>query len=292
MQKYTIVKEELRTPLNFNFCNIESSIIPVTINGDKKILKIFKRNHNFLDIKWQVLEYFDQVRKFFDERFILPEMIAVTDKQIGYIMRYVNNINLETLLASNNIPFSEKLKCLKEMCLLLKDCEKLRHHEQLSNFYIGDLHVNNLLYNLDTGHINLCDMDSCMIGCSNPQVYRYLSCSKGILDLPRKYPNIGGKFIPNENSDIYCAIMIIMNYLYAGPVEMMDRDAFYKYLYYLDTLKENGMRLFDKNLLYAFSRVYENGDNINPYPYLDTISCKSLIKANNVSYYYSKIKSY
>ena len=292
MQKYTIVKEELRTPLNFNFCNIESSIIPVTINGDKKILKIFKRNHNFLDIKWQVLEYFDQVRKFFDERFILPEMIAVNDKQIGYIMRYVNNINLETLLASNNIPFSEKLKCLKEMCLLLKDCEKLRHHEQLSNFYIGDLHVNNLLYNLDTGHINLCDMDSCMIGCSNPQVYRYLSCSKGILDLPRKYPNIGGKFIPNENSDIYCAIMIIMNYLYAGPVEMMDRDAFYKYLYYLDTLKENGMRLFDKNLLYAFSRVYENGDNINPYPYLDTISCKLLINANNVSYYYSKIKSY
>lgn len=293
MKQYKITEQNLNCPLSFNYSNIEGTIFPININGDKKILKVFQENVDYLENKWRTLKSLEQVKECFDERFILPDMLAVTHKAIGYIMRYVNNINLEYLLNDYNVPFKQKIECLKEMCLMLEECKRLRKtYEELSNFYIGDLHVNNLLFNLDTKKLNICDMDSCSIGNNKPFVYRYLSCSNTLNYLEKKYPKINGKYIPNENSDIYCSIMIILDFLYNGQVEAMTKDEFFKYINYLDSLKENGIRLFDKNLLYLFSRIYEQDTNINPYEYLDSISEKSLVYSNNVTYFYSNIKSY
>lgn len=293
MKKYKISDESLNKPLNFSFMNMESTIIPIDIDGEKKVLKVFNENHNYLDTKWKIIESFERLNEYFDERFILPEMIATTDKNIGYIMRFVKNINLENLLNDYNVSFKVKINCLKEICLLLEECKKIRSQSgDLSNFYIGDLHVNNFLFNVETRHLNICDMDSCSIGYSEPQCYRYLSCSHGLNNLSDKYPCVDGKFIPNENSDLYCAIMLIMNYLYNGPIEMMNREEFYKYINYLDSLEDRGVKLFDKELLTAFSKVYDKDDNVNPEGYLDTLSEKVLTRTNSVSYYYSKFKLY
>ncbi len=293
MKEYKIKENNLSNPLHFNYCNVEGTIIPISINGEKKILKVFKENCDYLENKWSTIKSLEQAKEYFDDRFILPEMLAVTNKTIGYIMKYVNNINMETLLQDYNVPLIKKIQCLKEMCMILEECQKLRKQcEELSNFYIGDLHVNNLLFNLNTKKINICDMDSCSIGNNKPFVYRYLSCSKALTNLDNKYKKINGKYIPNENSDIYCATMIILDFLYSGPVEMMQIDEFYKYINYLDSLRDNGNRLFDKDLLYAFSLLYDQKNNINPIDLIDTISEKALLQANNVSYYYSKIKTY
>ena len=293
MKIYQINQEKLSNPLKFNYCNIEGTIIPIKISGEMKVLKIFQDDTDYIENKCYTINCLNNAKEILDERFILPEMIAVTNKTIGYIMRYVDNINFETFLKDYNISFSEKIKYLKEMCKLLEDCKSLRKsYEELSDFYIGDLHVNNLLFNTKTHQLNICDMDSCSIGKNKAYCYKYLSNSKGIDSLTDKYPRFNGKYIPNENSDIYCAIMIILDFLYNGQIEMMNRNEFYRYLNYLDSLKENGIRLFDKNLLYIFSKVFERDNNINPYEYLDSIQEKCLTRSSNLAYYNSKIKSY
>ena len=282
MKKYRLTKEQLNgVPMYLGFINTESDIIPLYIGNEKKVLKKYLYCDELED-KIYTIEYLEKEKDKFDDRFILPEMLGVNKIVIGYIMNYIENINLETLLADWNIPFSKKIECLKEIGNILEYCKHLRNnYHELSGFYIGDLQVNNFIYNIDTNKINICDLDSCKIGDNEPSSSKYLAWSKGIEKYSHKYPHSDDVYIPNENSDIYCYIMLIMNFLCNKHVELMEIDEFYKYLNYLDSLKWLGKRLFDKELIDIFSKIYTNEDNINPVHLVESISYKALIRARN-----------
>lgn len=289
MKTYKVTRKELKERrIDFDYSNTESSIRTITIDGNKMVLKVFTEPYtqSYLDNKMYVIQELNNYRKQLEsasESFILPEMIAINEesKKIGYIMRYVAGKNLETVLDDDNVSLRKKLNYLKQMCSLLNSCDNLRKkYSGLSNFYINDLHVNNFITN--NGNLYLCDMDSCRIGESRHQNSRYLVTSEGLSSFKgSKYPNFL-KFtgcIANRNTDLYCAIIVIMNFLYGGPIQTLSRKEFDKYINYLRSTTD-----LSEKLLSVFSQIYKNGDNINPKEYLDTITEKSLVKAHYLQF--------
>ena len=102
MEKYQL-GDNLDNPIRFNFTNIEGYIIPIIVNGKKMILKKFPDNSSYLDNKLYTIKYLDKMRDLFDDRFVLPSMLAYKDSVVGYTMDYIDNINLENLLKSYNV---------------------------------------------------------------------------------------------------------------------------------------------------------------------------------------------
>ena len=290
MKTYKVTRKELGIrSLEFDHSNTESRIIPITIDGKKMILKKFMEPYtqSYLDNKMYVIQKLNKYKEKIinvSKSFILPEMIAVDEqnKNIGYIMNYVAGKNLEIVLDDESISLRKRIDYLKQMCSLLESCEKLRKGG-ISNFYINDLHVNNFIVKGD--NLYLCDMDSCRIENSKPQQSRYIVTSEGLSSLKgtlnSKYPGFL-KYkgcVANRNTDLYCAIIVIMNFLYGGPIQTLDKREFERYINYLRSTK-----VFDERLLLTFSQIYKNGGNINPKDYLDTITEKSLIKSNYMIY--------
>lgn len=292
MKVYKVTRRDLKERrIDFDYSNTESSIRTITIDGNKMVLKVFTEPYtqSYLDNKMYVIQELNNYRKQLEsasKSFILPEMIAVNEenKKVGYIMCYIAGKNLETVLDDDNVSLRKKLDYLKQMCSLLNSCDNLRKkYSGLSNFYINDLHVNNFIVNSDK--LYLCDMDSCRIGNSKPQQSRYLVTSDGLSSLRgtlnSKYPGFL-KYkgcIANKDTDLYCAIIVIMNFLYGGPIQTLSRKDFDKYINYLRSTTD-----LSEKLLSVFSQIYKNGDNINPKEYLDTITEKSLVKAHYLQF--------
>lgn len=286
MKQYDLTHDQISqmTKMTFDFLNVESFISKVNINNEEKILKQFYKLDNCLQNKIYTIKYLEKVKNYFDDRYILPEMLATVENTvIGYIMHFIQNVNLETILKDYDISMAKKKQYLKEVGLILDHCKCLRNkYNELSNFYIGDLHVNNFIYNKITKKINICDLDSSKIGNNDPFSSRYLSCSRGIKNLDKKYLRKDNTYMPNENSDIYCYIIMILNFLYDGGVEFMNKDEYYEYLNYLESLK------FNKELLDIFYRVYSLDDNVSPLGLIDSIPDNCLPMTNKITYQYKK----
>lgn len=250
--------------------NCESSLFLIQIDNKTQLLKKFNINilYSELDNKLLTIGSLMDTASAFDERFILPQKIAtIDDDVIGYLMNYIDNYNLGDLLKDPSIATSRKKGWLKEVGNILQFTEKLRNkYPELSKFYIGDLHVNNFMYNKKTKCLNVGDLDSCRIGKNIPSASLYMSTNSKVFFASDKYPiNRFGINIPNRNSDIYCYIIMILNFLYGGHVQKMNLKEYYDYLQYM---KENGM---SNELLDIFAKIYQPGDNINPVELIDNI---------------------
>lgn len=268
--------------LRFNMGeNTEARLLKYSSDGKYKLIKRFY--HDSGDIfqnKIQTINELIDNSQRFDERFILPLDFATVDyRVVGYVMNYVQNENLGNLLTSYNVSDYQKKELLKEVGYILSYCKNLRNkYEELSQFYIGDLQERNFIYSKETGRITAIDLDSCRIGYNEPFESKYLVTSKGIKGM-LKYPVNGeGVNIPNENSDLYCYSIMILNYIYGGMTQLMSKEEFFEYLNYLNSIG------FDKELLSMFSKLYSNDDNVNPQPFIDTINEILLPSANKAVY--------
>ena len=250
--------------------NKESRILLFGSLFSRKILKKFYiDNGPKFEDKIIVINNLIKNRDKFDSRFILPQELASVDgRTVGYVMDFVESKNLETLLNSNSVSNFQKILLLKEVGLLLETCKALRQkYKELSQFYIGDLHEGNFIYNKKTGCLNIVDLDGCRLQSSNPCIAKYLDTSKEIKNMERKYPRTNDSvYIPNENSDIYCYIMMILNFLYQGNVQELSKE---EYLNYLDYINNLGIK---QSLVDIFSKVYQEEDNENPCYLLETIN--------------------
>lgn len=279
--------------LRFNISeNTEARILKYLRGGNYKLLKKFYHDSgDKFKNKIETIKNLIENSSKFDERFVLPLDLASVDyRVVGYVMNYIKNENLGNLLTSYNVSDYQKKELLKEVGTLLTYCKELRNkYIELSQFYIGDLQERNFIYNKETGKINIIDLDSCRIGYNEPFESKYLVTSKGIKGM-LKYPvNSQGINIPNENSDLYCYSIMILNYIYGGMTQLMNKEEFLEYLNYLNSIG------FDKELLSVFARLYSNDDNINPQDFIDTIDENLLPRANRIAYQYQafgRLKSY
>lgn len=207
------------------------------------------------------------------EELVMPEALGVVSQKIvGPIMPYIPSINLSYILASSDYEYSleEKIAYLQEAGAILEKMHKVREYTSVKDFYLNDVHEDNFILNKKTNHINVIDLDSSKIGNNLPFASYYLGLL-GLHTYSSKYQEtdsdhfIGAFYEVNENTDIYCYIMIILKFLYQYDVNNMMPEEFYDYLEYMSELG------ISKEIIDIFSTILINKDNINPYEYLEEL---------------------
>lgn len=265
--------EKLKLPSNV--LNTESEIfIFESKNKWDKNKKVFKKlyvdeGEVFGNKLYTINEEINKKDDIAMEELILPEqLVSVKSKISGFTMPYVESINLKTILDSCEFTTKEKLLYLKQVGEILEKIKKVRVYKNVSNFYLNDLHASNFILNKQTSRINVVDMDSCRIGNNMSVPSKYLNKNAFISEVP-KYKkvsnNIGGIYEADENTDLYCYTMMILEYLYGDKLTNLSIGDYYVYLEYLSSLGVS------KGLLDKFALIYSSKDNENPYEYLPSL---------------------
>ena len=114
--------------------------------------------------------------------------------------------------------------------------------------------------------LNVVDLDSCKIGANRPFPAKFLTDLSLCSYVPQKYEtndyeyfNVEGDFIASEETDLYCYIISILNYLYGGNVHRLSLEEFYEYLNYLEQIG------ISKDLIQLFSKIVIPCKNENPF---------------------------
>lgn len=204
------------------------------------------------------------------DELVLPEKLVVSNsKVIGYTMDYIDGTNLSLLLKDPKLSREKAISYLKQIGVILEKIEKLNEYEKVNNFHLNDIHEGNFVVDKeDTVHV--VDMDSCRIDNNIPCIAKYLTPYSQVELFPNKYSQKTGKnsigfIMPDNNSDLYCYNVMILNYLYQDRITMLGMKEYYEYLNYLRSIN------FPYELLDSFSRLFENTNNTNPYELLDLI---------------------
>lgn len=208
------------------------------------------------------------------EELIMPEQLAIVNNSVvGFIMPLVESENLKTVLKSVEYTTKQKIQYLKQAGEIIEKVKKVRTYKSqeypsLSDFYLNDIHENNFILNSKTGKVNAVDVDSCKINNNKTFPSKYLRRRPEFENLP-KYQKIenslGAQIEANENTEIYCYIIMILNFLFGGAITRLEIEEFYDYLEYLHHL---GMP-FD--IVEIFSNIYTNHENVNPIDALDEL---------------------
>ena len=214
----------------------------------------------------ELIEKQDQINI---QELIYPKrLMAVKGKISGFTYPYIDNINLEEVLDSEEFTFKQKLIYLKEIGEILEKMKKVREYKNIKNFYLNDLHTSNFILNKQTGKINAVDLDSVKISNNLAQASKYLTKTSTIINVP-KYEkdknNIGGVFKINENTELYCYIGVIFKFLFKTKLERISPAKFYMYLERLNNLH------IEKEILDNFQTIYLDKKNKNPYELLEQL---------------------
>lgn len=269
------------------FDNLEPLILPNHVYNTEAKLFVLEEKNKWKKRKYVLKKLFNDSGRLFSNKLytinelidksdeisipelVLPDrLVSIYGNIVGFTMPYIENINLQTILNSYEYSNEQKIGYFKEIGEILEHMKKIRDYTSVTEFYLNDLHENNFILNKETGKINVVDLDSCKIGFNSAFAARYLN-SKSPVNVVSKYRKVSSaiyndyRILPDENTDLYCYIIIILNYLYGGNVSDLSMPEFYGYLSYLHELGVS-YELIDKIAL-----VYTEKDNENIYPYLD-----------------------
>ena len=234
------------------------------------------------------------------EEIVFPEKIAtVSGEIVGFTMPLIESINLSTALRRKDISNERKIKYLKQIGMILDKMKLRREYTSVSDFYINDLHESNFIVD-EEDNIKVIDIDSCKINGNNIFNSKYLSSKSFINEIYKYEKNINwnnsdneyhkystdmsGAFVPDENTDLYCYIIIILNFLYEENISKFTLQEFYDYLEYLQKIG------IDKELISYFENIVTGSPNENPYQLLDSLT-NYIGRSNYHVYSYIKKKS-
>lgn len=254
--------------------------------SDYKVLKVFFNNQDdiFSNKLFTINSLIANKDKINISELVLPEKLAsINDKITGYTMPYIENTNFEILLSNFNISNKEKLTYFKQIGSILEKMKTIRNNTSIKDFYLNDLHEGNFILNHKTKKINVVDLDSCKINNNKPFAAKYLSPISIISDITSKYIHNNeyrypGFIIPNENSDLYCFNVMVLNYLLQTKISKLSIEQFYVYMNYLRSI---GLpyKIVDK-----FAKIYQCVNNENIVDDLDYITDSILEKSNILCY--------
>lgn len=207
----------------------------------------------------------------FTRELCIPEyLVQANETIIGHLTKEVEDaITLEATLKNPDIPINLKMKYLKEVGLMLKRCDFAR--KALGTFALNDLHEENILVTKADDQIHVVDMAAAAIGSNYPERAKYLApCSFLASSLSKNSAKNYNYEKPSRDNDLYCYIIMILNYLAGVDISNLNREKFYAYLVYLE---KNGL---NRELVNMFKLLGENEPNQNPSLLLDAISAKTL----------------
>lgn len=265
--------------------NVEAKLylLPEKDKWNKKmnLLKIFYNTSGstFSNKMYTINELIESSEIIDIEQLSMPKKLAVINGEVsGYTQYFIENRNFKIILDDFNVSLNEKIDMFKQIGEILDRMKKIRDNTNLKDFFLNDMHEANFILNIETNKINVVDMDSCKINGNRPFASKYLTPFSNISTMPFKYIqnsdiNFNGFIVANENSDYYCYIIMVLNFLYGDNISHMKTSEFYSYLNYLRSIG------LSYKLLDGFSKIYEYADNENIKDYLDYINndviCKS-----------------
>lgn len=226
----------------------------------------------------------DTYREYLPESFCVPDNLVAIDQTIsGFTVPFVEGENLASVLADPNVSIKKQINYLKQIGEILDQLKQMRKSTPVNGLYLNDLHESNFIVDSKSETIRVVDLDSCKIGSNLPMSSRYLVPTALVADAQGKYkrntnPGASGYIVADENSDLYCYNIMILNYLYGSSVNNMGLIDFYDYLTYLS---EIGM---EPDLINSFRMLLHSCDNRNPVPELDSITKEQFLLAKKKVY--------
>lgn len=252
--------------------------------------KVLKRLYNDMGVvfanKLYTLEMLNFYKDNLPSNFVIPDyLVSIDDKVIGFTLPKLSGINLCDLIKEKSITNKEKLYYYVKLGETLNQLKNIRKYSNLKEFFINDLHECNIMINPQNKELNIIDLDSSRINNNGAFCSRYLGPSFFIENKPHKYiyndnavVNGPGYLFANENSDLYCYNIMILNYLYGDKITSMNIDEFYKYLEYLNKIG------IERNLLDIFNELTTTADNKNPVNYLETLTETQISRSKKLVY--------
>ncbi len=288
MKTISISNKTLKKLENYNVEEINNTeaklyLLPQKEKWNKKVdlLKIFynKNGSIFSNKMYTINELIENNKIINIQELSMPEKLVVVNGEIcGYIQEFIENINFKLVLDNPNISVKEKIDMFKQIGEILEKMKKIRENTSIKDFFLNDLHEANFILNIQSKKINVVDMDSCKINGNKPFASKYLTPFSNTSTMPFKYiqntdSSFNGFVVANQNSDYYCYIIMVLNFLYGDNMSNMKTPEFYSYLNYLRSIG------LSYKLLDEFSKIYEYGDNENIKDYLDYIYPDIVIKS-------------
>ena len=266
-----------------NVTSTECELFKYPYYGKEKLLKKLHRTDGIIFAnKLYTIEALNANKDSMPSNFVLPESLVSINKKIeAFTMKYIKGINLSVILNNPDITYEEKIHYLKSIGRILEQMQNIRKYTNLNNFYLGDIHEDNFLVERDKQEIYIVDLDSCKIAGNKSFPGRYITNSSLIKYNNTKYQTLSqtddlADYKIDENTDIYCYIIMILNYLYDGRVDRLSLDKFYDFINYLEDIKVN------IELIECFNKIVVGGNNINPCNYLDTLTPKQVASARRL----------
>ena len=266
-----------------NVTSTECELFKYPYYGKEKLLKKLHRTDGIIFAnKLYTIGALNANKDSMPSNFVLPESLVSINKKIeAFTMKYIKGINLSVILNNPDITYEEKIHYLKSIGRILEQMQNIRKYTNLNNFYLGDIHEDNFLVERDKQEIYIVDLDSCKIAGNKSFPGRYLTNSSLIKYNNTKYQTLSqtddlADYKIDENTDIYCYIIMILNYLYDGRVDRLSLDKFYDFINYLEDIKVN------IELIECFNKIVVGGNNINPCNYLDTLTPKQVAGARRL----------
>lgn len=266
-----------------NVTSTECELFKYPYYGKEKLLKKLHRTDGIIFAnKLYTIEALNANKDSMPSNFVLPESLVSINKKIeAFTMKYIKGINLSVILNNPDITYEEKIHYLKSIGRILEQMQNIRKYTNLNNFYLGDIHEDNFLVERDKQEVYIVDLDSCKIAGNKSFPGRYLTNSSLIKYNNTKYQTLSqtddlADYKIDENTDIYCYIIMILNYLYDGRVDRLSLDKFYDFINYLEDIKVS------IELIECFNKIVVGGNNINPCNYLDTLTPKQVAGARRL----------
>lgn len=230
--------------------------------------------------------FLNRYKNLMPSNFVIPEFLVLLDNKDLYMaIDYINGNNLGDVLKDKNINIRDKKIYLSYIGNTLEEMRHMRENPLLSDFCLGDLHEDNFI--VSNKKLYTIDLDEAKIDSISPIVsylqvgslFSYLHTDKYIIE---DYNPYFVKYKVDYNTDMYCYIMVILNFLYGDNVNNMNINDFYCYLDYLYKIG------IDSSLLECFNSISFSDDNINPMNYIDSLTSNQIYRAKKIVYKYNK----
>lgn len=230
--------------------------------------------------------FLNRYKNLMPSNFVIPEFLVLLDNKDLYMaIDYINGNNLGDVLKDKNINIRDKKIYLSYIGNTLEEMRHMRENPLLSDFCLGDLHEDNFivsnkkLYTIDLDDIKIDSISPIVSYLQVGSLFSYLHTDKYIIE---DYNPYFVKYKVDYNTDMYCYIMVILNFLYGDNVNNMNINDFYCYLDYLYKIG------IDSSLLECFNSISSSDDNINPMNYIDSLTSNQIYRAKKIVYKYNK----
>lgn len=273
MKKVDVSEDKL---FSLDFLPIEPGVVATEedlfIFDDRVFKTLFPLDTEKCKNKIYILNELNRIKNILPREFIIPDTLIYTKGELkGFSMQRVQGLTLDSVLKSNSFSFKDKLSFLKNIGIILSKLNDVRRSGE--NVFINDLHSSNIL--VSNQGIRIIDLDSARVNDSVSFPARYLTPFSMVRDVDKyvKSNNRFGYIEADQNSDLYCYSIILLNFIFGKNISGIKVNDFYEILNFLESCGIN------RDLIYSFDLLIKNENNVNPYPFVESLDEKVLEKA-------------